>query len=100
MRIRIARIRITSSSLLAAFMAASPVALAQDSPVCLKSTSGMANCVYQTIAQCEAAKGINVAAQCISRSDIVTSGRGMPSAATTGQGSGQSTPRHGPLPPR
>jgi hypothetical protein len=92
------RTRIASSSLLAAFMATSSVAMAQDSPVCLKSTSGMANCVYQTIAQCEAAKGINVAAQCVSRSDIITSGRGMPSGTTTGQGGGQSMPRHGPSP--
>jgi hypothetical protein len=92
------RTRIASSSLLAAFMAASSVAMAQDSPVCLKSTSGMANCVYQTIAQCEAAKGINVAAQCVSRSGIVTTGQGMSPGGTTGQGGKPSMPRHGPSP--
>jgi uncharacterized protein YwlG (UPF0340 family) len=65
------RTLVASSSLLAALILTAPAALAQASPICLKSSSGMANCVYQTVAQCEQAKGINVAAQCISRFDIV-----------------------------
>ena len=73
---------IASSSLLAALIAA-PAALAQGSPVCLKDISGMANCVYQTMGQCEAAKGMNTAAQCISRSDANSR---LSPASTTGQG--------------
>ena len=65
------RILVASSSLFAALMLTAAAALAQASPICLKSSSGMANCVYQTVVQCEQAKGINVAAQCISRFDIV-----------------------------
>jgi len=85
------RTLIASSSLLVALIAA-PAALAQGSPVCLKGVSGMANCSFQTVAQCEAAKGMNSAAQCIARSDAKS---GMTPAATTGQGS----PRQpGPLP--
>jgi hypothetical protein len=77
------RTLIASSSLLAALMAA-PAALAQGSPVCLKDISGMANCAFQTIAQCEAAKGMNMAARCIPRADANS---GLTRASTTGQGS-------------
>jgi hypothetical protein len=80
-----------ASSLLATLIAA-PAALAQGSPICLKGISGMANCVYQTVGQCEAAKGMNTAAQCIPRSDANS---GLTPARTTGQGS--SGPA-GPLP--
>src|SRR5258705_10385306 len=80
-----------SLSLLAAVVAA-PAALAQGSPVCLKGVSGMANCSFQTVAQCEAAKGMNTAAQCIARADVNS---GLTPAGTTGQGG----PRQpGPLP--
>ena len=78
------RTLIASSSFVAVLLAASPAALAQNSPFCLKSTSGMANCVYQTMAQCEAAKGVNVAAQCIPRSEASS---GLSPGGTTGQGS-------------
>jgi len=74
-----------SSSLLAALVAA-PAALAQGSPVCLKGVSGMANCSFQTVAQCEAAKGMNTAAQCVPRADADS---GLTPAGTTGQGSPQ-----------
>ena len=80
-----------SSSLLAALIAA-PAALAQGSPVCLKGVSGMANCSFQTVAQCEAAKGMNTAAQCIARADAKS---GLTPAGTTGQGGPRQT---GPLP--
>jgi hypothetical protein len=85
-----------SSSLLAALVAA-PAALAQGSPVCLKGVSGMANCSFQTVAQCEAAKGMNTAAQCIARADANS---GLTPAGTTGVGTtGQGGPRQpGPLP--
>jgi len=85
-----------SSSLLAALVAA-PAALAQGSPVCLKGVSGMANCSFQTVAQCEAAKGMNTAAQCIARADAKS---GLTPAGTTGVGTtGQGGPRPaGPLP--
>jgi hypothetical protein len=85
-----------SLSLLAALVAA-PAALAQGSPVCLKGVSGMANCSFQTVAQCEAAKGMNAAAQCIARADANS---GLTPAGTTGVGTtGQGGPRQtGPLP--
>ena len=76
------RTLIASSSLLAALVAA-PAALAQSSPVCLKGVSGMANCSFQTMAQCEAAKGLNTSAQCIARADANS---GLTSVGTTGQG--------------
>jgi len=74
---------IASSSLMAALLAA-PAALGQASPFCLKDVSGMANCAFQTMAQCEAAKGMNTAAQCIPRVDASS---GLAPAGTTGQGS-------------
>jgi hypothetical protein len=84
------RTLIASSSLLAALVAAPPLALAQGSPVCLKDISGMANCAYQTVAQCEAAKGMNMTAKCVPRSDAKS---GLAPATTTGQGgSGQGSP--------
>ena len=86
------RTLIASSSMLAALIATSPAALAQSSPVCLKGISGMANCVYQTMGQCEAAKGMNTAAQCIARADANS---GLTSASTTGQGGSR---QPGPLP--
>jgi len=92
------RTLITSSSLLAALIAASPAAQAQGSPVCLKGISGIANCVYQTMGQCEAAKGMNTAAQCVSRADANS---GLTPARTTGQGGpGQAGPLPKPPPQR
>jgi hypothetical protein len=87
---------IASSSLMAALLAA-PAALGQAAPVCLKDVSGMANCAFQTVAQCEAAKGMNTAAQCIARADVSS---GPTAAGTTGVGTtGQGGPRPaGPLP--
>lgn len=74
---------------LAAPMLASPAALAQSAPFCVRSVSGMTNCVYYTMAQCEQAKGVNMAAQCIPRSQASS---GLP-AGTTGQGgTGQVSP--------
>ena len=81
-----------SLSLLAALVAAPAVQAQGSSPVCLKGVSGGANCSFQTVAQCEAAKGINTAARCISRDDAKS---GVTPTATTGQGA----PRQpGPLP--
>ena len=69
-------------TLLAALVTA-PAALAQPSPICLRDPSGMANCAFQTVAQCEASKGINTAAQCIPRADVSS---GLTSVRTTGRG--------------
>jgi hypothetical protein len=82
MRTLIASSSLAASSLLAALVAA-PAALGQASPVCLKDVSGMANCVFQTMAQCQAAKGINTAAQCVARADVNS---GLTPVGTTGQG--------------
>ena len=92
------RTLIAASSLLAALIAGAPVAQAQSSPVCLKGISGMANCSFQTMAQCEAAKGMNTAAQCIAHADAKS---GLAPAATTGQGgAGQAGPLPRPSPQR
>ena len=79
------RTLIASLSLLAALVSA-PAAFGQASPICLKDVSGMANCVFETVAQCEAAKGMNTAAQCIPRADANS---GLAPAGTTGQGGPQ-----------
>jgi hypothetical protein len=92
------RTLIASSSLLVTLIAASPFALAQGSPVCLKDISGMANCAYQTVAQCEAAKGMNMTAKCVPRSDAQS---GLAPTSTTGQGNSRPTsPSPHPSPAR
>jgi len=88
------RTLIAFSSLLVALIAAPALAPAQGSPVCLKDISGMANCVFQTVAQCEAAKGVNTAAKCVPQSDAKS---GLTPAGTTGQGGSGST-QPNPLP--
>jgi hypothetical protein len=91
------RTLIASSSLLATLVAA-PAAFGQASPICLKDVSGMANCAFQTVAQCEAAKGMNTTAQCVPRADANS---GLTPAGTTGQGNPQpSEPAPRPSPPR
>jgi hypothetical protein len=96
MRTLIASSSLASLSLLAA-LATAPAALGQGSPVCLKDVSGMTNCAFQTVAQCEAARGINTAAQCIARADVKS---GLTPVGTTGVGTTrQGGPRQGgPLP--
>jgi uncharacterized low-complexity protein len=74
------RTLITSSSIVAALLIAS-TAMAQTSKqnaqFCLKSSaSAQPNCIYQTMAQCEQAKGSNASAQCISSSQAGTTGSG------------------------
>src|SRR5262245_38935410 len=90
-RTPIARTLAASASVLVALIATTG-AFAQSSPVCLKGIAGMANCVYQTMGQCEAAKGMNTAAQCVSRADANS---GLAPASTTGQGRSR---QPGPLP--
>jgi len=72
------RTLIASSGIVAALLAASAVVAQtpnQNAQFCLKSSaSAQPNCIYQTMAQCEQAKGTNASAQC------------MPNANTTGQG--------------
>jgi Protein of unknown function (DUF3551) len=72
------RTLIASSGIVAVLLAAS-AALAQtpsqNAAFCLKSSAtAQPNCMYQSMAQCEQAKGTNASAQCI------------PNANTTGQG--------------
>ena len=76
------RTLLASLVLVAAALLATPqVAAAQEAPFCLKSVSGVTNCIYQTMAQCEQTKVPGSADQCLS----ATVARG-----TTGQG-GQPT---------
>ncbi len=92
------RTLIASSSLVAALIAVSPAALAQSAPFCLKSSSGMANCVYSTMAQCEQAKGTNISAQCIPNTQSGTTGSG--SGMSPGSGQGSPMPQPSPSPSR
>jgi Protein of unknown function (DUF3551) len=72
------RTLIASSGIVAALLAASTAMAqtpSQNAAFCLKSSAtAQPNCMYQTMAQCEQAKGTNASAQCI------------PNANTTGQG--------------
>jgi len=83
------RTLIASSGIVAALLMAS-MAVAQtpnqNAQFCLKSSpTAQPNCMYQTMAQCEQAKGSNASAQCI------------PNSNTTGQGgAGGATPKSPP----
>ena len=58
--------RVAAVGLVAAVLAASPrLGLAQGAAFCLKTTSGAANCSYQTMILCEQAKQPNSRDQCI-----------------------------------
>jgi hypothetical protein len=83
------RIFVSSSLLVAAALFAAPGAMAQapqNAPFCLKSGSGVTNCIYQTMAQCEQIKQSND--QCLSRAQA---------GGTTGAGG--NTPAPGLQPP-
>jgi len=72
---------IASSALVAAALLTTPqLAAAQSSPFCLKSVSGVTNCIYQSMAQCEQAKPAGSADQCLSAAQA---------GGTTGQGNQQ-----------
>jgi hypothetical protein len=88
------RILLASASVVAALGAGPSAALAQAQPFCLKSESGMANCAFQTAAQCEAARGVNIKAQCIPNSQISTvgAGGGMQPGGSARQGPRSPTP--------
>jgi hypothetical protein len=63
--------RIAAVSLVAAVLAASPrLALAQGATFCLKPTSGIVNCSYQTMILCEQAKQPNSRDQCVPRFEM------------------------------
>jgi len=76
------RMFVSSSLLVAAALFAAPGAMAQQqapqgAPFCLKSGSGVTNCIYQTMAQCEQVKQSND--QCLSRAQAGgTTGLGNP----------------------
>ena len=62
---------IAAAGLVAAVLAASPrLGLAQGAAFCLKTTSGAANCSYQTMILCEQAKQPNSRDQCIPRFEM------------------------------
>jgi len=82
------RTLIASSGVVAVLLAASATMAQtpnQNAQFCLKSSaSAQPNCIYQTMAQCEQAKGTNTSAQCVSN------------ANTTGQGGAGRTPMSPP----
>jgi Protein of unknown function (DUF3551) len=74
------RTLIASSGIVAALLITS-TAIAQtpnqSGQFCLKSSAtAQPNCLYQTMAQCEQAKGSNASAQCIPSSQAGTTGSG------------------------
>ena len=74
------RTLIASSGIVAALLITS-TAMAQtpnqSGQFCLKSSAtAQPNCMYQTMAQCEQAKGSNASAQCIPSSQAGTTGSG------------------------
>ena len=83
---------IASSVAVAALIAVPQLASAQapngNAPFCLKSTSGVANCIYQSLAQCEQVK--LAADQCLTSAQA---------GGTVGQGSPSQTPGAGQQPP-
>src|SRR5437588_803968 len=76
------RTLIASSALVAAALLTTPqLAAAQEAPFCLKSVSGVTNCIYQTMAQCEQTKAAGSADQCLSAAQARgTTGQGQPTA--------------------
>ena len=83
------RTLIASSALVVALLGAPAIAVAQTAGSgshCLKSASGVTNCAYQSMAQCEQAK--KTGEQCLSR------------AETTGSGGGAGAPSGGSMAPK
>jgi hypothetical protein len=87
MRSIIASSLLIAGALLAAPQLATAQAPAGSAAFCLKSTSGVTNCIYQTMAACEQVK--LASDQCLSSAAA---------GGTTGQGSPQ-TPGSSPQPP-
>jgi hypothetical protein len=77
------RTLIASSALIAAALLTTPqLTAAQDAPFCLRSVSGVTNCIYQTMAQCEETKAPGSADQCLSSAYARgTTGQGNPPTA-------------------
>jgi len=100
MRLLLASASVIAASVIAALLASAPAALAQAAPFCLKSSSGMTNCEFQTVGQCEAARGMNLKAQCIPNSQISTVGSGRGVQPDTPPRQGPRVPATPPSPTR
>ena len=73
------RTLIASAGIVAALLMASSTMAQnqQNQPFCLKSSpTAQPNCMFQTMAACEQAKGSNASAQCIPSSQAGTTGEG------------------------
>jgi len=83
------RTLIASAGIVAALLMASSTMAQnqQNQPFCLKSSpTAQPNCMFQTMAACEQAKGTNASAQCIPSSQAGTTGAGggaMPKSPTS-----------------
>jgi len=87
------RVILASSAVIAAALLAVPAAAQAptgDGAFCVKSAAGPARCMYQTMAQCEQAKGSNASDQCVPRSQA---------GGTTGSGGAPSSPSPSQQPP-
>jgi len=91
------RTLIAASALALAVLGTPAQAQTGSGQFCLKNTAGMAQCAYQTMAQCEQAKPAGSANQCVDRSQVQgTVGSGSPSpggSATPPAGGSNSSPR-------
>ena len=88
------RTLIASAGIVAALLTASSTMAQnqQNQPFCLKSSpTAQPNCMFQTMAACEQAKGTNASAQCIPSSQAGTTGAGE-------GGSKMSPPKNQPSP--
>jgi hypothetical protein len=84
------RILIAASALITATLLTGPaVAQTGSGQFCLKGAAGDAKCNYQTMAQCEQAKGSGSGQQCVDRSQLQgTTGSGASSSGSMGSGVG------------
>jgi hypothetical protein len=91
------RTLITTSALTLAVLATPAFAQTGSGQFCLKSPAGMAQCSYQTMAQCEQARASGSSSQCVDRTQVqgtVGSGSSSPGgSATPPAGGSNSAPR-------
>jgi hypothetical protein len=88
------RTLIAASALALALVGTSAQAQTGSGQFCLKNSAGMAQCAYQTMAQCEQAKPSGSTSQCVDRSQVqgtVGSGASSTGGSATPPASGSNT---------
>jgi Protein of unknown function (DUF3551) len=85
------RTLITASALTLAVFATPALAQTGSGQFCLKGPAGMAQCAYQTMAQCEKARSSGSSSQCVDRSQV----QGTVGSGTSSPGGSASPPAAG-----